>query len=417
MTVGAFPSIFFGWKVVMAAFVIATLTFGVGFYGPSVFLSVLHQQHGWPVSVVSSAITAHFLVSAILVTCLPEVHRRFGIAPTTLAGAAALVVGPLCWSLARSPWQLFPAALVSGAGWAATSGAAIIAMVSPWFDRRRALALGHALNGASAGGILFAPVWVTLIATVGFEPAVAAVGAVMLVVLGPLAWWYLRPTPVSLGLAPDGDDAAMYGHRSTKTIRPRASLGMLLSSRNFTTLSAAFALGLFAQVGTVAHLVTRLAPLVGITDAAAAVSLATASAVVGRLLLGSLLGDADRRIVAAGNFIMQACGVLLLAIGTTSVTIVPGCVLFGLGIGNLLTLPPLIAQREFASGSVPRVVALVTAVNQAVFAFAPAVLGIFREVSGGYLVPFLTAAAVQIVAASVVLIGRGLSPAAQFARD
>jgi hypothetical protein len=29
-----------------------------------------------------------------------------------------------------------------------------------------------------------------------------------------------------------------------------------------------------------------------------------------------------------------------------------------------LTLPPLIAQREFASGSVPRVVALVTAVNQ-----------------------------------------------------
>jgi Major Facilitator Superfamily len=323
--------------------------------------------------------------------------------------------GACCW----------PALLVSGAltmatvsssnrkwrGWAATSGAAIIAMVSPWFDRRRALALGHALNGASAGGVLFAPVWVTLIAIIGFERAVAAVGAVMFVVLGPLIWWYLRPTPEGLGLAPDGDDVAMFGHRSTQATDPPANLGTLLSSRKFTTLSAAFALGLFAQVGAVAHLVTRLAPLVGIADAAAAVSLTTASAIVGRLLLGGLLGDADRRSVAAGNFIMQAGGVLLLAIGTTSVTIVPGCVLFGLGIGNLLTLPPLIAQREFASSSVPRVVALVTAVNQAVFAFAPAILGILREVSGGYLVPFLTAAVVQIVAASVIVIGRNFSPA------
>jgi MFS family permease len=353
MTAGAFQSIFFGWKVVMAAFVISTFTFGVGFYGPSVFLSVLHQQNGWSVSVVSSAITAHFLISAILVTCLPEAHRRFGIAPTTLAGAAALVVGPLCWSLARSPWQLFPAAIVSGAGWAATSGAAIIAMVSPWFDRRRALALGHALNGASAGGVLFAPVWVTLIAIIGFERAVAAVGAVMFVVLGPLIWWYLRPTPEGLGFAPDGDDVAMFGHRSTQATDPPANLGTLLSSRKFTTLSAAFALGLFAQVGAVAHLVTRLAPLVGIADAAAAVSLTTASAIVGRLLLGGLLGDADRRSVAAGNFIMQAGGVLLLAIGTTSVTIVPGCVLFGLGIGNLLTLPPLIAHASSPPAQCP----------------------------------------------------------------
>jgi cyanate permease len=176
-------------------------------------------------------------------------------------------------------------------------------------------------------------------------------------------------------------------------------------------------LGMFAQVGTVAHMVTRLAPQVGIAYAAAAVSLATASAVIGRLLLGALLGDADRRLVAAGNFVIQACGVLLLAIGTRAALLVVGCVLFGLGIGNLLTLPPLIAQREFPSDTVPRVVALVTAVNQAVFAFAPAALGILREIFGGYLVPFLAAAMVQILAALVVLYGRGLMPAGHLARD
>jgi hypothetical protein len=112
---------------------------------------------------------------------------------------------------------------------------------------------------------------------------------------------------------------------------------------SFATLTAAFALGMFAQVGVITHLVTRLVPLLGAVHAAAAVSVATASAIIGRVLLGMLLGDADRRMVAAGNFAMQACGVVLLAFGSTVTVLASGCVLFGLGIGSLLSLPPLIA--------------------------------------------------------------------------
>ena len=166
----AVRTVFFGWQVVAAAFTIATFTFGIGYYGPSVFLNVLHQQRGWPVSVISIAVTVHFLVSAVLVIRLPAAHRWFGLALVTQAGVAALVIGMIGWSLAVAPWQLFVAAMLSGAGWAATSGAAIIAMVSPWFDRRRALALGHALNGASFGGILFAPLWVMLIGAIAVSP-------------------------------------------------------------------------------------------------------------------------------------------------------------------------------------------------------------------------------------------------------
>jgi MFS family permease len=198
-------SMFFGWKVVLTAFTVATFTFGFGYYGPAVFLNVLHQQRGWPVSLIATGITVHFLVSAVLVARLPEAHRRFGIAAVTQAGAAALVVGMCGWSLAPSPGFLFVAAILSGAGWAATSGAAIIAMVSPWFARRRALALGHALNGASVGGVLFAPLWVTLIAAIGFAPAVAVVGLATLALLLRLTWRYLRPTPRGLGVAADGD--------------------------------------------------------------------------------------------------------------------------------------------------------------------------------------------------------------------
>jgi MFS family permease len=347
----------------------------------------------------------HFLVSALLVSYLPAAHERYGIAPVTLAGATALLVGILGWSLALVPWQLFIAVLLSGAGWAATSGAAIIAMATPWFDRRRALALGHALNGASIGGVLFSPLWAVVISTLGFTQAVVALGAATLALLTPLILLYLRPTPESLGLMPDGDMASPERHRTAP--QPLAArFTKLMRSRPFATLSIAFALGMFAQVGVTAHLVTRLAPVVGEDYAAGAISLTTGCAMMGRVALGFLVGRANRRKVAAGNFAMQACGVALIGIGSTAAVLVPGCILFGLGVGALLLLPPLIAQHDFAPADVARVVALVTAVNQAVFAFAPAVLGLLRELSGGYALPFLLAAVVQLLASAVVLLGR-----------
>src|SRR6185503_13179477 len=103
MMTKALRPIFFGWKVVAAGFTVSAFTFGVGYYGPSVFLNVLHQQRAWPVSVVSSAITVHFLVSAVLVTRLPNIHRRFGIATVTQAGTLTLVIGMVGRSLAAAP--------------------------------------------------------------------------------------------------------------------------------------------------------------------------------------------------------------------------------------------------------------------------------------------------------------------------
>ena len=222
----------------------------------------------------------------------------------------------LGWSLAAAPWQLFVASLLSGAGWAATSGAAIIAMVSPWFDRRRPLALGLALNGASVGGIVFAPLWVLAITAVGFAGAVAILGAVTLVALAPFIWRHLRPTPQSLGLAPDGAAPSVRPYRDRSGRGPPLRPTSLLGNRMFITLAAASALGMFAQVGITAHIVMRLVPLIDTQYAAGSISLTTACAMIGRILLGLMLGRADRRLVAALNFVMQACGVSLLALGS-----------------------------------------------------------------------------------------------------
>jgi hypothetical protein len=142
------------------------LRLGIGFYGPSVFLQTLHDERGWPIALVSAAITSHFLFSAMFVAYLPEAYARWGPhagdpSRHLLHGDRRDVLGQCRGGLAA-----VPIAAVSGAGSAATTGAAINTIVAPWFDDQRPKALSMAFNGASIGGLIFTPVWAMAIGQV-----------------------------------------------------------------------------------------------------------------------------------------------------------------------------------------------------------------------------------------------------------
>ena len=412
---------FFGWHVVGAAFVSAVFAWGISFYGPPIFLQVLHASHGWAISVISAAISVHFLFGAAVVANLAVLHRRFGIVVVTRAGGLLTALGLLGWAFAREPWQLFLAAPVSGSGWAMTSGAALNAMVAPWFVRRRPAALSMAFNGASMGGVLFSPLWVALIVRLGFPTTAVVVAAAVTLVLWILAGRYFGRSPAAMGLAPDGDATDL----PEPAVRTRSRVAAVPLSRpwrdwRFVTLAGAAALGLFAQIGLVTQLFSVLVPTPGEAGAGVTMGAATACAIGGRLLLGLMMPPgADRRIVAAGNVALQAMGsVILLCAGSSVPLLLLGCGLFGLGLGNVTSLPPLIAQAEFNPTDVSRVVALVTAISQAGYAFAPAIFGLLRDLGssgnraswpGGAALLFAAAGLIQIAAAGTVLLGRGAS--------
>jgi cyanate permease len=67
----------------------------------------------------------------------------------------------------------------------------------------------------------------------------------------------------------------------------------------------------------------------------------------------------------------------------------------------------LIVQKEFDGADVVTVVALIIAINQGVFAFAPAIIGALRDATTDYRLPFALIAGAQLLAAVIVLLGRG----------
>jgi Major Facilitator Superfamily len=408
---------FYGWRVVAAAFVLALFGWGMGFYGPPVFLAVVSASKGWPLALVSIAVTAQFLIGAVAGANLPRIYRRFGVATVTKAGALSLAAGICGWAIADAPWQLFVAALLGGAGWGAMSAVALNAIVSPWFVRGRPGALAMAYNGGSIGGVVFSPLWVAGIETLGFPTAAAAISAVMVLTTWLLADRVFARSPQQMGLTPDGGAPGAPPIPLVSSAARPCPGSLLWRDSTFQTLAAGMALGLFAQIGLVAHLFSLLTPALGAQQAGLAMGLATALAIAGRSFVGWVMPlGADRRLVASASYAAQMAGSIafLAAAGTSVPLLLLAIVLFGIGFGNATSLPPLIAQVEFVEDDVPRVVALMVAISQGAYAFAPAAFGLIRTfappaagaAAGAAPTLFLAAALVQALAIVALLAGR-----------
>jgi hypothetical protein len=251
----------------------------------------------------------------------------------------------------------------------------------------------------------------------GFPAAAAVIGAVMVITMWLLADLVFSRTPQQMGLMQDGDAP---GARTTLVASPAAKPlpgSLLWRDRKFLTLAAGMALGLFAQIGLAVHLFSLLVPALGVTQAGLAMGLVTAMAIIGRSLIGWAMPDnADRRLIAAASYAVQIAGCMafIAAEGSSVPLLLLGVVLFGAGFGNGTWLPPLIAQVEFIADEVPRVVALIVAVSQGAYAFAPVAFGMIREFappaagadSGAAPGLFWVAGIVQGLAISAFLAGR-----------
>ena len=378
---------------------IALCGWGFGFYGPGVYLAALHALHGWPTALISSAVTVYYLCSATWIMLVGDAIERFGPRRVVLVGTLAMAAGVLALTLARASWQIYPGFLVMSVGWACMSGAAVNAIVAPWFDERRGLAISLALNGSSCSGIFVTPFLVALTTRLGFQRGLAVAVTAMLVVMIPV-----------LGVLGRGAPSVATDRRAPRMRR----LG-LLRDPAFRTLAIPFAMGLMAQVGFLTHQIAYLLTFVGPQAAAWLVSLTTTAALVGRTVTGLFIDRTDRRVVSSANFGLQVIGLGILLGAESVVLVAVGCLLFGLGVGNLVTLPSLIVQHEFPRSAFSTVVSLVVGLNQFVFAFGPAVLGALRDWTGDYRASLAFCMARQILAALIVL--RGRRPVSTAAHD
>ncbi|MBL0900953.1 MAG: MFS transporter, partial [Reyranella sp.] len=240
-------SVFHGWRVVAACFVVAAVGWSLGLFGSSVYLQAVTAAHGWPIAEVASAITVFFLVSASVQRIVGRSIDRHGPRPVLLVGTACMATGVALIGQVTTPWQLYPCFVLVGIGWSTLSTTGITTTVAPWFERHQGRSMTLAIMGASVGAIVGVPLLLLSVATLGLGGGLMAAGIVAAVILTPLVTIVLRHRgPADIGQQRDGGPVTA-GEVPAPLAPPIATAAN--SRRLLWSTAIAFALGLTIQIG------------------------------------------------------------------------------------------------------------------------------------------------------------------------
>lgn len=398
---------FHGWRVVAACFVIATVAWGLGTFGASVYLQAVTAVHGWPIADVALAITLFYLVSALVQRAVGRAIDRWGPRPVLMLGTLSMALGVALIGQVTARWQLYPCFVLIGLGWSSLSTTGISATVAPWFERHQGRSMTLAIMGASVGAILGVPALQLAIRRFGLEQGLLVVGIVAAAVLLPLIARILRyRRPEEIGLQRDG-------HGSIEQPVPPPAMPPIASAANAPILlwsaAAAIALGLSMQIGFITHHVTLAQPLIGTEGAGFLVSAAGGSAFIGRLILARIVDGVAVRKLACLVMIAQSAALLSLSLWPTVPVLIGASLVYGYGIGHITTLGPIIVRREFGAAAFGATYGAAATVIQLTTSFGPAIFGVMRDSFGGYGPGLAIASGVTLVACLILFAGGRLA--------
>jgi sugar phosphate permease len=274
-------------------------------------------------------------------------------------------------------------------------------LISRWFHKKRGMAMGITTSGIGLGGLLIAPISAALISSFGWRMAYAALGVGVLVIMLPLLG-FIKESPESMGLAPDGRSADDTSKEPLPDVYWSAREAMR------TPVFWLASLGLFLVYGTVFGTLSHQVPFIrdmGIspTRAAAIFGFTAAMGVAGKLVFGYLMDKFPARAVIACCFMMQALGVLILVFTKDLVLLWAFVLVFGFSMGGTATLRPLIVTCLFGFGSYGAIFGATQIFQSAGSSLFPLVAGMIFDTTGSYHLVLLLFALTAALAGGIYL--------------
>jgi MFS family permease len=393
--------VFYGWWIVAACMIAALVGNALGLFGAGVYLHEVVAVNGWTTGLISGAITLFYVFSALLLLPVGSAIRLVGPRPVIALAGIALGSGVIEIGQATMPWQVYLAFLLMGIGWAGLSTTAVATTLAPWFDRHQGRATSIASLGASMGGIMGAPLLLFGIARIGFASTTLVAGLSAITLLLPLASLVLRHRPQDMGLLPDGLATAA----ATSVDIPQWTGMTALRTLALRTVMATFGMGMMVQIGFLTHQITLLALSVGPMAASMTVSATAVAALLGRLALARFADQIDARVTAATVLLIAAGSLGSMALFPFPSVLVGASIIFGLTVGNVTTLSPIVVRREFGAREFGTIFGIASCGIQLIAALGPSFYGLLYDVFGSYRPALMIAAVLDIAAATIAIVG------------
>ncbi len=352
------PLFFYGWVIVAVAFTCNFIAVGTGFYIFNVFIEDLERELHCSRAELGWIFTLFMIFASSYQFIMGRLVQRFGVRPVMLMGGLILGLAYILFSLVHSYFAfLVLVGLVLSLGNAGLHGATGNTVVSRWFVRKRGTALGIANMGVSLSGVFIPFLGLYLLRQFGLHQAFLIIGILILAVVLLPVFLFIKESPESQGLMPDGaalpepGDVENSGQAPTErlwTIREAAGTG------SFWKIGAAYALALLAVAGIMFQLHPHFRNLGFSEDTAVALLGATALlGALGKVVWGSLTDRFEIRRVIALMFSGQMLGILIMLAWPTESGAYAFVIVFGFSMGGVVATFPAIIARMFGPLSFP----------------------------------------------------------------
>ncbi len=362
MTEHVGTKMFYGWWIVVAAFLNLFFAVGIIFYGFPVFYPSFVASLGFNRAEVTQGFLLGFLIVGLPIGLLTGVLiDRIGARWVIFAGAALTGIPLMLMGLMQHFWQYQILCVLEVIGYVLAGPISNQVLVAQWFRARRGRAMGLAYLGLGLGGAVAPPVIHWLIRTYGWRHAIAAVGLSIMAVLFPVAVWLTRSLPRDMGLNYDGEPGPVI------TAAPASNsvfgiIGSALRARNFWLIVIGSSLVIGAMNAVIQHFIffMRTSGYPAVT-ASRYLSLLLVASLGGRVIVGYIADRFRKKNIMALFYCLLGAAIPLLFFAAKPSAAAAFAIVFGFSMGADYMLIPLVTAECFGVTSLGKLLALIIA--------------------------------------------------------
>ena len=354
---------YYGWWIVLAAFLNLFLVVGIIFYGFPAFYPYFVQDLHFTRAQLTQGFLLGFLFAGLPFGIIAgALIDRVGAKAVILAGVALVSGSLILMSRITEFWQFELLCIVEVIGYVFAGPIANQVLVARWFERRRGQAMGYAYLGLGLGGVA-APLLVNHLArTVGWRPALEIIGAAIALVLVPTGLWITRSNPADRWIDPRNFGEVPAASKTSTPKLPSASAGVAKAIRTapfwLILLGSTLAIGAIGAV--IQHFILFLKDSgYSATVAAHYLSILLTASLAGRVVVGYIADRFSKSFIMAIFYFLIGASVLFLAHPQSTLAIWAFASVFGFAMGADYMLIPLVVSENFGTASLGKILALI----------------------------------------------------------
>jgi MFS transporter, OFA family, oxalate/formate antiporter len=390
------PRLFYGWWIVLAAFLNLFFSVGVIYYGFPVFYPSLVSSLGFTRAQLIQGFFIGFVVAALLLAFVAgAMIDRWGVRPVMRVGIWFVGVPLILMGSISRLWQYYVLCIAEVVGYVLTGPIPNQVLISKWFRVKRGRAMGYAYLGLGLGGVASPLLINGLIERYDWRRALEVIGVLILVVLFPIAQWVTRSAPGDLGLSPDGAPDPVKDEA--------ADIGQAVRSVNFALILTGCTLTIGAIGAVIQHFILFLRDEGYAAAAASRLSSGLlAASLAGRVIVGYFADRYSRKNVMALFYLALGLAIPLLFLAGRPAAAWGFALVFGFAMGADYMLVPLVTAECFGLAALGKLLALLIMGYSLGQWFAPWLAGRIFDATHSYRLAWLIMSVAGVAGAAAI---------------